>query len=65
MEKTMKFEFDTTNLRKQIEEQPLIAAGIGAGLLTGAAKLLNAVSTSRNSKTWRKEVQRRTKNTKR
>lgn len=60
----MKIEFDTTNLKRQIEEQPLIAAGIAATLLQGSAKLLNAVSTSRNSKTWRKEVQRRTKKTK-
>lgn len=60
----MKFEFDTTNLKRQIQDQPLVAAGIGAALLQGGAKLLNAVSTSRNSKTWRKEVQRRTKNPK-
>lgn len=60
----MKIEFDTTNLKRQIEEQPLIAAGIAATLLQGGAKLLNAVSASRNSKTWRKEVQRRTKKTK-
>lgn len=61
----MKFEFDTTRLKHQIEEQPLVAAGIGAALLTGSAKLLNAVSAARNSKTWRKEVNRRTKNSKR
>lgn len=61
----MKFEFDTTRLKHQIEEQPLVAAGIGAALLTGSAKLLNAVSAARNSKTWRKEVNRRTKNLKR
>lgn len=60
----MKFEFDTTNLKKQIEEQPLIAAGIGAGLLSGAAKLINAGVGARNSKTWRREVKRREKNSK-
>lgn len=61
----MKFEFDTTSLKKQIEEQPLIAAGIGAALLSGGAKLLNAVTASKNSKTYRKEVDRRIKNSKR
>lgn len=61
----MKFEFDTTHLRKQIEEQPLIAAGVGAAILQGGAKLLNAVANNRNSKAWKKEVNRRTKNLKR
>lgn len=60
----MKINFDTTNLKHQVEENPLLAAGIGAGLLTGAAKLLNAVSASRNSKTWKREVKRREKNSK-
>lgn len=61
----MKFEFDTTNLKKQVEEQPLIAAGVAAGLFSGTAKLVNAVVASRNSKTWRREVKRREKNIKR
>lgn len=60
----MKFEFDTTNLKNQIQDQPLVAAGIGAALLSGGAKLLNSVTASRNAKTWRKEVNRRTKNPK-
>lgn len=60
----MKFEFDTTNLKKQVEENPLIAAGIGVGLLTGAAKILNAVTASKNAKTWRREVKRRENNKK-
>lgn len=55
----MKFSFDTTNLKRQVEENPLIAAGIGAGLLSGAAKLLNASTNRRNSKTWKREVKRR------
>jgi len=56
--------FDTTNLKKQVEEQPLLAAGIGAALLSGAAKLLNANSARKNSNTWRREVKRREKNSK-
>ena len=51
--------FNLEPLKRQIEEQPLIAAGIGAALLSGGAKFLNAVSNSRNSKTWRREVRRR------
>ncbi len=60
----MKFEFDTTNLKKQIEEQPLVAAGIAAAVLSGASKFVNAYVNTRNSKTWRREVKRREKNSK-
>jgi hypothetical protein len=54
-------EFNTNHLKRQIEEQPLIAAGVGAALLSGAARLLNAVTANKNSRTWAKEVARRTK----
>lgn len=54
-------QFDTTNLKRQIEEQPLIAAGVGAAVLSGAARLLNAVTANKNARTWAKEVARRTK----
>lgn len=57
----MKFDFDTTKLKAQIQEQPLVAAGIGAALLSGAAKLMNANTGRKNSKTWRQEVTRRKK----
>lgn len=53
--------FDTTNLKRQIEEQPLIALGVVSAALSGAAKLMNANSARRNSKTWKQEVKRRTK----
>lgn len=56
--------FDTTKLKSQIEENPLVAAGIGAALLSGAAKLMNANSNRKNSVTWRREVKRREKNSK-
>lgn len=51
--------FDTTNLKRQIEEQPLIAAGIGVAILNGAAKLMQANTQRKNSKTWHREVVRR------
>lgn len=61
----MKIEFDTTNLKRQIEENPLMAAGVGAALLTGASKLMNANTARKNSKSWKREVARREKNSKR
>lgn len=60
----MKINFDTTVLKQQIEDNPLLAAGVGAGLLAGAAKLMNAVTANKNSRTWAKEVKRRTMLTK-
>lgn len=57
------FNFDTTNLKRQIEEQPLIALGVASAALSGAAKLLNANTNRRNSKTWNREVKRREKST--
>jgi hypothetical protein len=56
----VKFTFDTTRLKKQVEENPLVAMGIGAAVLSGLAKLMNANSARKNSNTWRKEVNRRT-----
>lgn len=51
--------FDTTNLRRQVEEQPLIAAGVGVALLNGVAKLMQANTDRKRSKTWNREVARR------
>jgi hypothetical protein len=56
--------FDTTRLKAQVEEQPLLAAGIGAALLSGAVKLMNANTNRKNAKTWSREVKRREKATK-
>jgi hypothetical protein len=60
----MQINFDTTKLKRQIEENPLVAAGVGAALLQGAAKLMQANTQRKNSKTWAKEVNRRTQSTK-
>lgn len=56
----MQINFDTTKLKSQIEENPLVAAGIGAALLQAAAKLMQANTQRKYSKTWAKEVNRRT-----
>lgn len=60
----MKITFDTTQLKRQIEENPLVAAGVGAALLNGVAKLMQANTQRKNSKTWKREVHRRMKNLK-
>lgn len=57
--------FDATNLKHQIEEQPLIAAGVGIALLNGVAKLISVNNDRKNSKTWRREVVRRERKLKR
>jgi len=56
--------FDTTNLKRQVEEQPLIALGVASAALSGVAKLMNANTQRKNSKTWNREVKRREKKTK-
>lgn len=56
----MQINFDTTQLKRQIEENPLVAAGVGAALLNGVAKLMQANTQRKYSKTWAKEVNRRT-----
>lgn len=60
----MQFTFDTTKLKSQVEENPLIAAGIVAAILTGVSRLMNANTAARNSKTYKKEVDRRVQLTK-
>lgn len=60
----MKLNFDTTTLKHQVEEQPLIAAGIVVAALSGVAKLLNANTARKNSNTYRREINRRVKNSK-
>ena len=55
----MQINFDTTKLKQQVEENPLLAMGVVAALLTGASKLMNANTARANSKTWKREVRRR------
>lgn len=60
----MQINFDTTKLKHQIEENPLVAAGIFAAVLQGGAKLMQANTQRKNSKVWAKEVNRRIRVTK-
>ena len=48
-------------LQKAWDEQPALCLAAGATALTGVAKLINANTARKNSKTWRKEVDRRIK----
>lgn len=48
-----------TKIEKAFEENPVAVIGVGATAAMAAAKLLNAVTEHRNSKTWKKEVERR------
>lgn len=57
----MKIEFDTTTLKNQVEQNPLVAAGIATAALTGIVKLMNANTNRKNANTWKKEVDRRSK----
>ena len=41
-----------TNLARQAEENPVLALGVAAGLLTSLSKLVNSVA-------WKQEVRRR------
>jgi hypothetical protein len=47
------------NLKRQAEENPILALGIGAAAATAAAKLISSVASARNSRAWAKEVSRR------
>lgn len=60
----MKINFDTAKLKEQVEDQPLIAAGIAVAALSGVTKLMNALTARKNASTWSKEVKRREKNSK-
>lgn len=55
----MKFTFDTTRLKEQIEDNPLVAAGIGVALLNGVVKLMNAQTERKRVKVYDKETNRR------
>ena len=60
----MKIEFNLEPLKRQVEQNPLVAAGIAAAVLNGAAKLINANTSRTNAKSWSREVARRDRLTK-
>jgi hypothetical protein len=46
-------------LAKQAEENPIVAIGVGAALITAISKLMDARGNMRNSRAWSREVNRR------
>jgi hypothetical protein len=49
----------TTNLKRQVEENPLAAIMIATTAATVVVKLISVSNEHRNSKAWSKEVDRR------
>lgn len=47
------------NLKAQAEDNPVLAMGVAAGLLTAFSKFMEANTNARNAKTWRREEIRR------
>jgi hypothetical protein len=58
-----KFEDVKAKTFKFIKERPLESAMIASVALTTVAKVINAISEERNSKAWKREVQRRERKT--
>lgn len=54
-------EISLDNLKKQFEENPMAVLSTGAMIATTIVGLGNMATSMRNSRTWRKEVNRRTK----
>lgn len=51
-----------TNLQRQAEENPVVALGVAAALITSVSKLLGTTVDMRNSAAWTREVNRRVRN---
>jgi hypothetical protein len=49
------------NLKTEVEDNPLLAMGIAAGLLTAVSKLANTGIDAKKSVDWSKEIDRRIK----
>lgn len=47
------------NLKRQAEENPVAAVGVGAVAVQAVTKLLNAYIANKNSNAWKTEVARR------
>lgn len=47
------------NLKRQAADNPLVALGVGVGLMTAISKLLDSSTEAKNAKAWQREVARR------
>ena len=52
-------------LKAQVDENPLVAIGIGIAAVTAASKFIDAAGAAYGRRTWAKEVTRRAKHAKR
>lgn len=48
------------NLQRQAQENPILALGVGAAVMTAITKLIGASVDAKNSRAWAQEVARRT-----
>lgn len=57
----MKFDKDkmVNNLKTKLEENPVETIAVAAMAATAAAKLLSSMTGAANSRSWKKEVDRR------
>lgn len=55
----MRVLFDTSKLRKQIEDNPLAAMAVGSTMLLAVSRLLRESTARKRAKIWEKEVDRR------
>ena len=47
------------NLKHQAEQNPMLALGVGAAVMTVITKLISASVDAKNSRAWAQEVARR------
>jgi len=47
------------NLKRQAEDNPIVAIGVGAALITAVSKLLSAKTEWKNAVSWDRETARR------
>jgi hypothetical protein len=52
------------SLKRQAEENPILALGVGAAILTAIGKFIDAAGHARGSHAYAKDVNRRIKNSK-
>jgi hypothetical protein len=64
-ERTTLTKLDLNNLKTEFERNPSAVMAAAGLLATGLAKLTKTVIDGRNARTWKKEVDRRVKNSRR
>jgi hypothetical protein len=50
-----------TNLKRNVQENPVVNIGVAAAAITATAKLIDTVAGPANSRSYAKEVNRRVK----